>query len=156
PQAGFAYMMIAGIAEAYDADPAIVLTPKGVDLLDAVDEGCARETFAAVSGIPVEELVIPGGTGEPPWDELGPAQDAGQRKTNDAPVLIIHSEGDEVVPLFFSEQVTNRMCDNGQVVERRLIDEGGHTPAAVPAYDQAMAWMADRFAGEVDPISSCD
>ena len=155
PQAGFAYMVIAGIAEAYDADPGIVLTDRGVGLLDAVDEGCARDTFAAVSGIPVEELVRPGGSGEEPWATLGPAQDAGTRKTNDAPVLIIHSRQDETVPLFFSEAVTERMCAEGITVERRLLDEGSHGGAAPEAYRQAMDWMHDRFAGEGEPASTC-
>jgi hypothetical protein len=156
PSAGFAYMVIAGIAAAYpEADPADFLTPKGVEVLGAVDESC-RGVFAATAGIPVDQLVRPDGAANPTWDRLGHAQDAGQRKTNDAPTLLIHSKGDHLVPLAFSELVEKRMCDNGQVVERRVIDEGDHTPAAIPAYDAALTWIEDRFAAHPPaPVDDC-
>jgi pimeloyl-ACP methyl ester carboxylesterase len=146
PQAGFAFLVIAGIAAAYpEADPAQILTPKGLDLLDAVDEGCVRDVFAAVATSPVQELIQP--TTEP-WSAFAGAQDAGQRKTNDAPVLIIQSRQDTTVPPFFAEQVTGRMCANDQVVELRWYEEGGHTESAIPAYREALPWLEARFAGD--------
>ena len=43
PQAGFAYMIVAGIAAAHpEADPGLFLTEEGVARLDAVDEGCTQ------------------------------------------------------------------------------------------------------------------
>ncbi|MEZ5181967.1 MAG: lipase family protein [Acidimicrobiales bacterium] len=150
PQAGFAYMVIAGIAAAYpdEADPAELLTPLGLEKLDAVDEGCAQNTFAAVAGIDPKDLIQDGAAAREPWSSLAKAQDAGTEKTYDSPVLVIHSEGDGTVPLGFSEILLGRMCANDQVVERRLIDAGGHTAAAVPAYQQAVAWLDARFAGD--------
>jgi pimeloyl-ACP methyl ester carboxylesterase len=159
PQAGFAYMVIAGIAEAYpdEADLEALLTPRGIELLDVVDEGCTGEVFAAVSGIPVTDLIRPEGASSEPWRSLARAQDAAQVKTNDAPTLVIHSEQDAVVPLIFSAALTNRMCANGQVIERRLLPEGSHTSAAVPAYEQATEWLAERFATDPpEPVSSCE
>jgi len=149
PQGGFAYMIVAGLAAAYpdEADPADFLTPKGVELLDAVDTGCATDTFKAIAGIPVEELIKPDAFSGA-WRDLALAQDAGQEKTNDAPVLIIHSTGDGTVPLIFTQALEKRMCANGQAVERRLIDGGGHGAAAVPAYQQALPWIEARFSGD--------
>ena len=137
------------LAAAYpdEADPADFLTPKGVELLDAVDTGCATDTFKAIAGIPVEELIKPDAFSGA-WRDLALAQDAGQEKTNDAPVLIIHSTGDGTVPLIFTQALEKRMCANGQAVERRLIDGGGHGAAAVPAYQQALPWIEARFSGD--------
>jgi pimeloyl-ACP methyl ester carboxylesterase len=156
PSAGFAYMVVAGIAAAYpEADPADFLTAKGVAVLREVDESC-HGVFAATAGIPVDQLVKPNGMADPAWDRLAHAQDAGQRKTSDAPTLIVHSTGDHLVPLAFSELVAKRMCANGQVVERRLIDGGDHTPAAIPAYDLAIPWIEARFAADPPtPVDSC-
>ena len=83
-----------------------------------------------------------------PWASLSKAQDAGTEKTSDAPVLIIHSKDDDTVPLGFSQILLGRMCANDQVVERRVIDAGGHGAAAVPAYQQAIPWIDARMAGE--------
>jgi hypothetical protein len=158
PQAGFAYMVIAGIAAAYpEADPATILTPKGVELLDVVDGGCTGDIFAAVAGIPVDELVRPEGASSEPWREIARAQDAGRVKTNDAPTLVIHSQQDAVVPLIFTSALTNRMCANGQVIERRLLAEGSHLGAAIPAYQQAIEWLTERFRDDAPaPVNSCD
>jgi pimeloyl-ACP methyl ester carboxylesterase len=151
PQAGFAYLVIAGIAAAHpEADPAQILTPEGLDLLDAVDEGCVRDVFAAVATSPVSELIRADGPATEPWSSLAEAQDAGQRKTNDAPVLIIQSRQDTTVPPFFAEQVSDRMCANDQVVDLRWYEEGGHTETAIPAYREALPWLEARFASD-DP-----
>lgn len=156
PQAGFAYMIVAGFGAAYpEATADTYLTPEGVDLLDAVDTGCAQATFAAVAGKSPKDLILPDAfTGT--WKDLAAANDGGTEKTNDAPTLVIHSKGDGTVPLAFSQRLLDRMCANDQVVERRLIDAGGHGPAAPAAYDQAMAWVKARFStSSPDPVDSC-
>ena len=69
---------------------------------------------------------------------------------------MIHSTGDGTVPLAFTEMLQERMCGLGQMVERRLIDAGGHGPAAIPAYEQAFTWLRERFeASPPEPVSTC-
>lgn len=146
---GFGMMVIAGLHEAYpDTDLSQVLTPKGIEVLDSVDEGCAGQTFAAVGGYDASEIFVPDGGTSGRWAELANAQNAGSEKTNDAPTLIIHSNADGTVPTFFIDQVTARMCANDQVVDRRDIDGGGHTEAAIPAYETAIPWLEARFAAD--------
>ena len=154
---GFGAMTIAGIHAAYpDTDLSEILTPKGIELLDAVDTGCAGETFRAFGSGDAADIFVPDGGNSGEWSKLANAQNAGSEKTNDAPTLIIHSTGDQTVPSFFIDQVVGRMCANGQVVERRDIDGGGHTQAAIPAYDQAMTWVQERFeADPPEPVDSC-
>ncbi|WP_421120535.1 lipase family protein [Aquihabitans daechungensis] len=152
---GFGIMVIAGIAAAYpDVDVSQMLTPAGQEVLDSVDEGCVGDTFDA-AGSAEEELFVADGGQTPEWSKLGAAQDAGTEKTNDAPVLLIHSNEDATVPTFFIDQVEKRMCANGQVVERIDLDEGGHTQAAIPAYAEAMDWLQGLFAGTEDATDTC-
>ncbi len=148
PQAGFAYMIIAGMNAAYpeEADLEVALTPEGLDRIDAVDEGCARDVFGAVAGTPANELVQAEGLSSGPWNELAVASNPGQVEL-DSPVLIIHSQTDEVVPVALSAILFARMCDNGQDVERRVLDEGTHTGAAGPAYGQGLEWLAGQLDG---------
>jgi pimeloyl-ACP methyl ester carboxylesterase len=145
---GFGIMIVAGINAAYpDADLDDILTPEGQEILKAVDEGCVGDVFDA-AGAAEGQLFVPGGSQRAPWSELSKAQDAGTEKTNDAPVLLIHSDEDGTVPTFFIDQVEQRMCANGQVVQRVDLAEGNHGAAAVPAYAQALDWFQGLFAGE--------
>lgn len=154
PQAGFAYMIVAGIAAAYpEAEPDQILTPEGVSRLDAVDEGCAREIFAAVAGVPASDLVRPDGPSTEPWPELARAQNPGQVVT-EAPILIVHSAQDETVPVALSGILYGRMCEEGQVVERRVLPEGSHVGAAPEAYRQGLAWLFDLAEGG-SPTDGC-
>ncbi len=155
--AGFAFMLVAGYAAAYpQADPALFLTELGLSRLDEVDTGCAAELIAGFSGTNPTELVRMEGPATEPWKSLAAENIAGSKKTNDAPTLIIHSEKDETVPIFFSEVLLSRMCANGQVVERRVLPEGGHGAAALPAYQQALTWVQERFAADPPaPVNSC-
>ncbi len=152
---GFGMMVIAGIKAAYpDVDVSEILTPAGQEVLKTVDDGCVGDIFRAATGSK-DELFVPGGGQSPDWAKLGAAQDAGTKKTNNAPVLLIHSNQDATVPTFFIDQVEKRMCANGQVVERVDLTEGNHTSAAVPAYARAMDWMKGLFAGTEAPMDTC-
>ncbi|HEU5152723.1 MAG TPA: lipase family protein [Iamia sp.] len=147
--AGFAALMVAGFAAAYpEADPALFLTEEGVARLDAVDEGCVGDVFTAMADLAPEELVRAEGPSTAPWPELAAANNPGQVAT-EAPVLIIHSAQDEVVPVALSAALFDRMCAAGQAAERRVLDEGGgHGAAAVVAYPDALAWFDRILAGE--------
>lgn len=147
--AGFAALIVAGFQAAYpEADPALFLTDEGVARLDAVDEGCVGDVFAALSDLAPDELVRPDGPSTPPWPDLATENNPGQVVT-EAPILIIHSQQDDVVPVALSGILFDRMCTEGQAVERRVLpDGGGHGPAAVVAYPQALEWFDRLLAGE--------
>ncbi len=149
---GFAYLLIAGFAAAYpEADPAAALTPAGVDRLDVVDQGCVGDVFGAAGDGPVEDLFQPDGLTSPPWSDLAAENDPGRVATDD-PVLIIHSDDDEVVPVALSEMLFDRMCAAGQAAERRVLSAaGGHVGAALVAYPQALEWFDQLLAGEAVP-----
>ena len=153
---GFKALMVAGYAAAYpNLDPAAFFTPRAVDALEAVDAGCTGDVFEAMAAIPADQVTVPTAF-DGAWVSVADANDPGRVKTDD-PILIIHSQQDETVPIILSKFLLERMCKAGQVVERRVLpDGGGHGPAAVVAYPQAISWLEDRFAAEpAEPVSSC-
>jgi hypothetical protein len=157
PSAGFAYMMIAGIAAANpDADLSEILTPAGIERLDDVDDGCVRDVLGSFVGTPAAELVRADGPTSEPWKTLAKENTAGQVATDD-PLLVIHSRADATVPLIFSEILEKRLCALGRPVERRLRDEGeDHVAAAIPAYRDATTWLLARFGiGDAPVVDDC-
>jgi predicted esterase len=89
-----------------------------------------------------------------PWADLAAANDPG-RVATDSPILIVHSAADEVVPPTLSELLVQRMCSEGQVVERRVYDKGqGHGEAVPDAVSDAFEWLQQRAAGD-EPVSTC-
>lgn len=155
PIAGFLYMIIAGFAEAYpEADPALVLTPAGEAELPQVDEGCVGQVIEHFAGTPNAELLKPGLAGVEPWADLAAANDPGRLVTG-SPILIVHSGADDVVPATLSQLLVQRMCGEGQVVERRVYDKGqGHGEAVPDAVTDAFDWLQQRAAGD-EPVSTC-
>ncbi|HET8620702.1 MAG TPA: lipase family protein [Acidimicrobiales bacterium] len=155
PIAGFLYMIIAGFGDAYpDAPLSAVLTPAGEAELPAVDDGCTRDVIGHFAGMDSSALLVPGGAGREPWASLAADNNPGNVRT-DEPVLILHSAADEVVPAGLSASLFERMCGLGQVVERRVYENGhGHGAAAPGAVADGLAWIEQRFAGEA-AISTC-
>jgi Secretory lipase len=155
PIAGFLYMIIAGFAEAYpEADPSLVLTPAGEAELPQVDRGCVGDVIRHFAGTPNAELLKPGLADVQPWADLEVANDPG-RVATDSPILIVHSAADDVVPAALSQVLVQRMCTEGQVVERRVYDKGqSHVQAVPDAVSDAFEWLQQRAAGE-EPVSTC-
>ncbi len=155
--AGFKFLMVAGYEAAYpEADPATFLTPQAEERLDAVDEGCAGDVFGAVSDLPAGEVTLPTAFDEGPWAELADENDPGKVATDD-PILVVHSDADDVVPVILSQFLLERMCKVHQMVERRILTDGaGHGAAAPPAYRQGLDWLAERFGTDpAEPVTSC-
>ena len=127
PIAGFLYMIIAGFGDAYpDAPLSAVLTPAGEAELPAVDDGCTGDVIDHFADMDSSALLVPGGAGTEPWASLAEENNPGNVRT-DEPVLILHSAADEVVPAGLSASLFERMCGLGQVVERRVYENGQAT-----------------------------
>jgi hypothetical protein len=148
---GFFMLMAAGIAAAFpDAHLDDILTPEGVDAVAIADEACVRDAVAALSGggyVDVDPNTVA------PWGHLLERSSPGDI-VGAGPVLIVHSEEDEVVPIAMSAAILGRECAVGQVVERRTVPEGTHGGAAPGAYRQAIEWF-DGIVDGAEPITSC-
>ncbi|HEY8545870.1 MAG TPA: lipase family protein [Acidimicrobiales bacterium] len=152
--AGVFYLGIAGFDAAYpEADLSLLLTPAGIEHLDVVDRGCAGEVYAHYAGLDPNDLLVPGYSTVEPWASITRANNPGHVVT-EAPVLVFHSTEDELIPAVLSELMVQRMCANGQVVERVATPAGTHGAATGPAYQAAFDWFESRLSGE-PPTSTC-
>ncbi len=146
-------MVAAGWSAAYpEADPSLVLSPQGLESLDLVDEGCTEELADAWSGVPYEDLVAADPNEVEPWRSLLVENDPGF-VVGASPVLIIHGEKDEQIPLVSSQLLLTRMCDIGQVVERRTYPDQTHAGVIGPSLPDMVEWIDGRLAGDAPPTS---
>lgn len=149
----FGLLLIAGLAA---ADPRLdlhdVLTDAGIKALDVVDQQCVGGIAGALGGSR-GPLIRPEGINSPAWKAAAKAQDAGTTRTTD-PTLVIQSQTDDIVPIVFSQILFDRECAIKEVVERRVLPTGSHGTAAVPAYQQGLAWLGDRFDPNAAPAKS--
>ena len=110
--------------------------------------------IAPFAGADSSTLLVPDGLTTGTWAELAEANNPGHEAT-DAPILILHSAADDVVPAALSGILFDRLCGEGQVVERRVYERGQSHGAAVPdAVADGLGWIAQRFEGE-DAASTC-
>lgn len=144
--------IVAGLEAAQpslEGDLTKILAPAGAKLLAVMDASCtAPKSF--VEGKP---LLTADPTKTQPWERLMAANTPGSVATDD-PVLIIHSQQDQNVPIAQSATLLARMCKAGQVVERRVLPTGSHVAAAVPAYADGFDWLAGLATGAT-PVNSC-
>lgn len=145
------FMIVAGYAAAYpQLHPSDVLTPTGIQVMKRFEASCNAFRTAA-RGKPLSTLVKPGFTKNTTWQTLlgrsNPAQYG--EKAPKSPLLILHSADDEVVPVFLSKVMFDRMCTIGWTVDRRVYHNGkGHVAEVINAMDDGLPWLNARMAGE--------
>ena len=128
-------MTAAGWNEAYpDADLDLVMTQEGQDLLSVMEEGCSNEIAEAYQDLTYEELVVADPATVEPWATLLVENDPGY-VVGASPILIIHGEEDEQIPVVSSQLLLDRMCGIGQVVERRTFPGQRHAEVIAPSFD---------------------
>jgi hypothetical protein len=149
-------MIIAGFNAAYPDEARLtdVLTSEGEARLPVVDQACVADVIAQFAGADSSALLVPGGLAGGTWAQLAEENNPGAAAT-EAPILILHSAADDVVPAALSGILFDRLCGEGQVVERRLYERGQSHGQAVPdAVADGLAWIGQRLAGE-PPVSTC-
>jgi pimeloyl-ACP methyl ester carboxylesterase len=154
PFRGYLFMVAAGLNA---ADPTLplekALTPKGLDTLSVVDTGCNSQVFKAFAAGPLDDYVMRTALKESPWREALLANEPGNRKIG-APVLIIHGDKDEQIPIQTSATLRTKMCKLGISVDRRVYRGADHGGAALVSLFDVSGWIAQRLAGTM-PTTSC-
>jgi len=71
------------------------------------------------------------------------------------PLLVVHGEVDESLPLVLSDELVADLCAAGVVVDYRTYPGAGHDAVMAASSADTTAWMSARLAGEAAP-SNCD
>ena len=147
PYRGYLLMVVAGMAAAYpDLDLSKVLTPKGQEVLGVVDRACNQGIFDEVAKYPLDDLVIRSGLSDPAWSAALASNDPGAVKIA-APVLIVHGDRDEQIPVATSAVLQRKLCTLGTNVTRMVYKGANHGGAALASLLDVSAWLADRLNG---------
>lgn len=131
-----------------------VLTPAGVDALNAVDEGCGGEVASATADLPTTSLLKADPNSVPQWAKLLNDNDPGKfAAPANEPLLLIHGGSDELIPVVSSSLLFDQLCKIGQVEQRWVYPGQGHAGVVAPSFADMLEWINNRFAGTPAPDS---
>ena len=92
-----------------------------------------RPRRSAGATLPYDDLITTDPNDVEPWKTLLVENDPGF-VVGESPVLIIHGENDEQIPVVSSQLLLDRMCGIGQVVERRTYPGQSHAGVIGPSF----------------------
>jgi pimeloyl-ACP methyl ester carboxylesterase len=135
-----------------------LLNARGKQLFEQVRTECTVEAIAAHAFTQSSTLTNDGRSltaylGEEPYRARVAEQKIGTLKPT-APVLIVHSALDDIVPYAQDRDLGRTWCGKGVKVRFSTTLVPTHVLAAVRAYPEAFAWLEARFAG-LPALSNC-
>lgn len=128
-----------------------LLNAKGKTLFEQVKNECTVEAIAAHAFTQSSTLTTDGRSltaylGEEPYKSRVGQQLIGTRKPT-APILIVHSVLDDIVPYDQDRTMAESWCSKGAKVQFSSSVVPTHVGGFVRAYPEAFAWLEGRFAG---------
>ncbi len=156
---GFLGFALVSMNYAYpELDIPALLNARGKQLFEQVRTECTVEAIAAHAFTRSSTLTTDGRSltaylGEEPYASRVAEQKIGSLKPT-APVLIVHSALDDIVPYAQDRDLGRTWCSKGVKVRFSTTLVPTHVLAAVRAYPEAFAWLEARFAG-LPALSNC-
>lgn len=155
---GFIYMALAAYDVAYDElDVSKVMTPKGVELLAELENGCTDYVFDVFNSHEVTDLIsVPNPLTIPEWRDIAIDNDVNQRALP-APVFIAHGGADALIPAISSSLLCAQITPipNQGPTLRKVYEGASHGGVAIAAANDITTWLAARFAGEEVEETGC-
>jgi pimeloyl-ACP methyl ester carboxylesterase len=135
-----------------------LLNTRGKQLFEQVRTECTVEAIAAhaftqSAGLTNDGRPVTGFLGEEPYRSRVAEQKIGTLKPS-APVLIVHSALDDIVPYAQDRELGRTWCGKGVKLWFSTTLVPTHALTALRAYPEAFAWLEARFAGLPAP-SNC-
>ncbi len=157
PFKGYIVMALAAFDAVYPEVVLEDLVPQPtLDLFPVLEEECLEHVFETFNPLTREEIsLLPDPLAVEPIKSLTEENDV-KNKAIQTPLLIIHGEADEQIPVVSSQFLVGQLCvlDNSVSIQRNTYPGEGHSAALFAAADDIFAWAADRFAGE-EPPAGC-
>lgn len=147
--------MLAGLAAAHpEAQAALgsVLTPSGQEFLALLDAHCSVESFGDVP-VPAPPYLAVDPTTVEPFASLLAANTAGT-VASPTPILLFHGDQDVSIPLAQNDAMFDRLCAQGQVLERRVVAGANHFSARSNGTIEGREWLASMASGTA-PTNNC-
>jgi alpha-beta hydrolase superfamily lysophospholipase len=122
-------------------------------LLDAATNGCTDATFAAAQQVPIEKIVADNVDLAPMTDYL--AEQNLDRLTLQVPTLVLQGTDDSAVTEPRTAELIDALCAAGNSVIYKTYDGLEHTPTVPASFDDALAFIEARDAGDA-PVGACE
>lgn len=135
-----------------ELDLAPFLNDEGRAAFADIKDDCTDE-LSKYAGHSLSDYTTTDVLNRPEWRARVVEQNLGTR-TPRAPVLLYHSNGDEILPVSVSVALQGKWCDGGANVTFWRTDTGPHAVTAALMSPAVTGWVADRLAGRA-PTSNC-
>jgi len=135
-----------------ELDLAPFLNDEGRAAFADIKDDCTDE-LSKYAGHSLSDYTTTDVLNRPEWRARVVEQDLGTR-TPRAPVLLYHSNGDEILPVSVSVALQGKWCGGGANVTFWRTDTGPHAVTAALMSPAVTGWVADRLAGRA-PTSNC-
>ena len=151
---------VSGFDAAYpDLGVPDMLNDRGRQVIAELREQCTQDSVLRYPGLRSEQLSADGRPlsaflDEEPFASRVDEQLIG-RRTPEAPVLIVHSVADDIVPFDQGRELAERWCARGADVEFRPSPVPGHVGGYPDGQARALAFLQARFA-DLPVTSTCD
>ncbi len=149
--AGFAVLVAAGWADVYPGlDASDVLGPAGVQIAErAVDDSCVAEVFGDAGEADPEAVVAAQPAELDSWRERI-EENTIRPELVTGPVFVAQGTADELIPAELTDRFVQDLCAAGADVVYRSYEGADHFTVFEDSYDDILAWLAARLAGEPD------
>lgn len=149
--AGFAVLVAAGWADAYPGlDVSDVLGPTGVEIAErAVDDSCVTEVFGDAGEADPEAVVAAQPAELDSWRERI-EENSIRPELVTGPVFVAQGTADQLIPAELTDRFVQDLCAAGAAVVYRSYEGADHGTVFVESFDDILAWLAARLAGEPD------
>jgi alpha-beta hydrolase superfamily lysophospholipase len=127
-------------------DPSVSLQPVAAARRPLLTHGCWEEAVPGFDDLEAEQMLA----GPEVGARLGAVLD--QCCTSDpsaaiGPLLVVHGEADEALPLGLSEQLVDELCAAGVTVQFRTYPGATHDGVLAAAAAEVGSWLTDRLTG---------
>ena len=152
------YLMMAagGLNAAYGDEAAPldeVLTPKGIELLPELENGCLSYVHDLAQQYDYSEIGSVDPYAVPAWKVILDENDAQNfTEENDVPLLIIHGGDDGTIPPISSVLLKEHLCTIASV-ERWLYPGQTHGGVVQPSLNDMITWINQRFKDSDSEVS---
>jgi pimeloyl-ACP methyl ester carboxylesterase len=144
---GYVLMTVYGYEAAYPelAGRDRALTAAGRTALQQIPSECGDKILADFDGRPEVEFGVAPVMHAPDFSGLLARNDPGQRKTG-VPILVVHGEDDDTIPVQNTRDLVRRYCSNDTTVTAKFYPGKGHVDVLNAALPDIVSYLSDRLA----------
>jgi pimeloyl-ACP methyl ester carboxylesterase len=145
---GYVLMTVYGFRAAYPELTSEVqrLTTAGRTALDQIPTECADEILSDYAGKPESEYGAGPVLHSPAFSRLLKTNEPAQSKS-DVPILLVHGEDDDTIPVQNNRDLLRRYCATGTTVAQMIYPGRGHVNVLSAALADIVAYLKGRLDG---------